>query len=169
MHASDEQRPTRVRRQRTTDNLLIFSCQGHSLSAACVKMPSRSTHDRVNWLTRVDVRKTTARRPTIERGLRGDAVSRDAAVDEADAGNRPGIASGTTAGESISCGVARGRSADSEAVQNTAFPSVTHTRVAQTFPVTELTLAQVSDRAAGRSQFVPNSRPNRGRYRLDHW
>jgi hypothetical protein len=34
--------------------------------------------------------------------MRGDAVSRDAAVDEADAGNRPGIASGTMADESIS-------------------------------------------------------------------
>jgi hypothetical protein len=35
-------------------------------------------------------------------GMRGDAISRDAAVDEADAGNRPGIASGTMADESIS-------------------------------------------------------------------
>ena len=104
----------------------------------------------MDWSTRGGVRKTTARRPTIEGGLRGDAVSRDAAVDEADAGNRPGIASGTMADESISCGVARGRSADSEAMQNTAFPSVTRARVAQTFPVTELTLAQVSDLAAGR-------------------
>jgi hypothetical protein len=82
--------------------------------------------------------------------MRGDAVSRDAAVDEADAGNRPGIASGTMADELIYCGVAQGRSADSEAMQNTAFPSVTHARVAQTLPVTELTLAQVRHLAAGR-------------------
>jgi hypothetical protein len=104
----------------------------------------------VNWFTHVVVRKTTARRPPIEGGLRGDAAPRDAAVDEAGAGDRPAIASGTMSDESIYCGVARGRSADSEAVQNTAFPSVTHARVAQTFPVTELTLAQVSDLAAGR-------------------
>jgi len=82
--------------------------------------------------------------------MRGDAVSRDAVWGEADAGHSPGGASATIADETISYGVARGRSADSEAVQNTAFPSVTHARVAQTFPVTEPTLAEVRDLAAGR-------------------
>ena len=60
-------------------------------------MPSRSTHQRVNWFT-IGGRsrnKTTARRPAIEGGSwKGDALFRDGDFGEADAGDRPGVAAG---------------------------------------------------------------------------